>query len=73
MVDGAEGQAVLPAAAEICDLNILQEEKQQSEAAQRVAVGGLGAPLRPRSLGSDSGTSAAASSSLSRHGASTER
>lgn len=36
MVDGTERQAVLPAAAEICDLNILQQKKKkkaQNEAA----------------------------------------
>lgn len=31
MVDGAEGQAVGPAAAEVSDVNILKEEKDKGE------------------------------------------
>lgn len=31
MVDGAEGQAIGPAAAEVSDVNILKEEKDEGE------------------------------------------
>lgn len=31
MIDGAEGQAVSPAAAEVCDVNILKEKKDEGE------------------------------------------